>query len=110
MESLAEFSKKHQKVIDVSKEDRKFIQDSGSTLEVACLKDNTLTYLSEAASHLPPENPREGEAKMCVQELHCPKITTSLSLPGDIISRKDQGLKSFAYLHLIENSFIIQVK
>ncbi|XP_047563183.1 Fanconi anemia group J protein isoform X2 [Lutra lutra] len=32
LESLAEFSKKHQKVIDVSREDRKFIQDNDPVL------------------------------------------------------------------------------
>ncbi|XP_035937668.2 Fanconi anemia group J protein isoform X1 [Halichoerus grypus] len=90
LESLAEFSKKHQKVIDASKEDRKFIQDSESTLEVTHLKDNSLTYLSEAASHLAPENPGKGEAKMCVQEQQCPKITKSPSLPRGIISRKER--------------------
>nr|XP_023508707.1 Fanconi anemia group J protein [Equus caballus] len=92
LESLAEFSKKHQKVIAVSKEDRKSIQDSGSTFEVACLKDNTSTYLLEAASHLSPESPREDEAKMCVQELQCPKmITESPSLPGSVISRNEKN-------------------
>lgn len=106
LESLTEFSKKHQKVIGVSKADRKFIQDSESTLEVTCLKDN-LTYLSEAASLLAPENPRKGEAKMCVQERQCPTITKSPSLPRGIISRKERGLKSFTHLHLIEKSFII---
>ncbi|XP_034496339.1 Fanconi anemia group J protein isoform X2 [Ailuropoda melanoleuca] len=89
LESLTEFSKKHQKVIGVSKADRKFIQDSESTLEVTCLKDN-LTYLSEAASLLAPENPRKGEAKMCVQERQCPTITKSPSLPRGIISRKER--------------------
>ncbi|XP_073735624.1 Fanconi anemia group J protein isoform X4 [Callorhinus ursinus] len=90
LESLAEFSKKHQKVIDVSKEDRKFIQDSESTLEVTHLKDSSLTYLSEVASHLAPENPGKGEAKMCVQERQCPTITKSPSLPRGIISRKER--------------------
>lgn len=65
LESLAEFSKKHQKFIDVSKEDRKSIQDSQSTLEVACLKGSTSPYFLEATNHLLPENPREGKAK-CV--------------------------------------------
>ncbi|KAK2490692.1 hypothetical protein MC885_000755 [Smutsia gigantea] len=90
MESLAEFSKKHQKDIDVSKEDRKPIQDSEATLEVTCLKDKT--YLVKAASQLSPENPKEGEAKMCVQELQTPKtITKSSSIPSDIISRKEKN-------------------
>lgn len=107
LESLAEFSKKHQKVIGVSKADRKCIQDSESTLEVTCLKDNSLTYLSEAASLIAPENPRKGEAKMCVQERQCPTITKSPSLPRGIISGRERSLKSFTYLHLIEKSFII---
>ncbi|XP_023612591.1 Fanconi anemia group J protein isoform X1 [Myotis lucifugus] len=64
LESLAEFSKKHQKFIDVSKEDRKSIQDSQSTLEVACLKDNTSPYFLEAANHLLPENPREDDPEL----------------------------------------------
>lgn len=106
LESLAEFSKKHQKVIDVSREDRKFIQDSESTLEVTCLKDSSLTYLSEVTSPLAPENPRKDEAKARVHEHQCHKITKSPSLPRGIISRKEGGLKSFAYLHLIEKSFV----
>lgn len=89
MESLAEFSKKHQKDIDASKEDRKPVQDSETTLEVTCLKDKT--YLVKT-SQLPPENPKEGETKMCVQELHAPKtITKSSSTPSDIISRKKKN-------------------
>ncbi|XP_045629377.1 Fanconi anemia group J protein isoform X2 [Ursus americanus] len=91
LESLAEFSKKHQKVIGVSKADRKCIQDSESTLEVTCLKDNSLTYLSEAASLIAPENPRKGEAKMCVQERQCPTITKSPSLPRGIISGRERN-------------------
>ncbi|XP_033702754.1 Fanconi anemia group J protein isoform X6 [Tursiops truncatus] len=59
--SLAEFSKRHRKVIDVYKEDRKSVQDNESPLAVACLKDNTSTYLLEAASHLSPEYPREDD-------------------------------------------------
>ncbi|XP_016059147.1 PREDICTED: Fanconi anemia group J protein isoform X2 [Miniopterus natalensis] len=61
LESLAEFSKKHQKVVGISKEDRESVQDSESILEVACLKDNSSAYLLEAASHLSPENPREDD-------------------------------------------------
>ncbi|XP_036926063.1 Fanconi anemia group J protein [Sturnira hondurensis] len=62
LESLAEFSKKHQKVIDVPKENRKSVQYSESTLEVACLKDSTSIYLSEAANPLSPENPRKDDS------------------------------------------------
>ncbi|XP_066219255.1 Fanconi anemia group J protein [Saccopteryx leptura] len=61
LESLAEFSKKHQKVIDVSKGNRKTIQDSESTLKVAYLKDSNSSYFLEAASHLSPEDPREDD-------------------------------------------------
>ncbi|XP_052514364.1 Fanconi anemia group J protein [Budorcas taxicolor] len=62
LESLAEFSKKHQKVIAVSKEDRKSIQDSEPTLGVACLKDST--YFLEAASHLSPEYATEDDPEL----------------------------------------------
>ncbi|XP_033618816.1 Fanconi anemia group J protein isoform X2 [Fukomys damarensis] len=90
LESLAQFSRKHQKVTDVSKNDRRCIQDDETTLEVACLEDSTPTRLLEAAS-LSPENPREDEAKRRVQELQCPKmITKNPSLPNGIISRKEK--------------------
>lgn len=65
LESLAQFSQKHQKIINVSK-DRKPVQDKESTFSVACLKDNTSTFLLEAARSRSPEYPREGKAKMCV--------------------------------------------
>ncbi|XP_008069038.1 Fanconi anemia group J protein [Carlito syrichta] len=92
LESLTEFSKKHQKVIDVSKKDRKIIQDTESTLEMTCLKDNTPAYLLEAASDLTPENSRKVEAKTYVQELQYPKIITEhSSLPSGIISRKEKN-------------------
>lgn len=88
---MAQFSRKHQKVTDVPKKDRRCIQDDETTLEVACLEDSTPTRLLEAASHLSPENPREDEAKSRVQELHCPKmITKNPSLPNGIISRKEK--------------------
>lgn len=105
---MTEFSKKHQKVTNVFKKDGKSVQDNEFTLEVACLKDSASTYLLEAASHPSPESPRDGEAKMCVQELQCPKmITESSSLPSDITSRKDKGMKSSVHLHLIEKSCIV---
>ncbi|PNJ65688.1 BRIP1 isoform 1 [Pongo abelii] len=92
LESLAEFSKKHQKVLNVSIKDRTNIQDNESTLEVTSLKYGTPPYLLEAASHLSPENFVEDEAKMCVQELQCPKIITkNLPLPSGIISRKEKN-------------------
>ena len=71
LESLAEFSKKHQKVIAVSKEDRKSIEDNESTLGMACSKDST--YFLETASHLSPEYAMEGKAKMCLK-LPYPKM------------------------------------
>ncbi|XP_037665542.1 LOW QUALITY PROTEIN: Fanconi anemia group J protein [Choloepus didactylus] len=92
LQSLAEFSKKHQKVIDISIEDRKSTQSNESILEVTHLKDNTPTSLLEAASHLSPENPREDKAKICVQEHQCPKIITrNPSLPSGIISKKEKN-------------------
>lgn len=72
------------------REDRKSVQDE-STVEVACLKNNTSTHLLETASHLSPENPREGETNMCIQKLQCPKVITSPSLPSDITSRKEKS-------------------
>ncbi|XP_039741766.1 Fanconi anemia group J protein [Pteropus medius] len=81
LESLAEFSKKHQNVSDVSKEDRKSIQDE-STLEVACLKNNTSTHLLETASHLSPENPREDDPVLLeesTQAVKAEKIVISRS-------------------------------
>ncbi|KAM9596534.1 Fanconi anemia group J protein isoform 1-T1 [Trichechus inunguis] len=92
LESLTEFSKKHLKVIDVSIQDRESIQDNECILEVACLKDNTPTSFLEVESHLSPENPRKDDAKMCVQELQCPKmITKNSSPPNGIISRKEKN-------------------
>lgn len=86
LESLAEFSKKHQKEIDVT---RKYVKDQESTLEVACLKDSAPAYLLDLASHLSPENPKEDDTEMCIQELQCPKkVTENPSLPSGIISRK----------------------
>lgn len=60
LESLAQFSQKHQKIINVSK-DRKPVQDKESTFSVACLKDNTSTFLLEAARSRSPEYPREDD-------------------------------------------------
>ncbi|XP_027623577.1 Fanconi anemia group J protein [Tupaia chinensis] len=91
LESLAEFSRKHQKVIDVSKKNRKYIQDE-SVLEESCSKDNIPAILLEAASHLSPENPKEDQATVCVQELRHPKVMIqNLSLPSGIISGKEKN-------------------
>ncbi|CAH6775846.1 Brip1 [Phodopus roborovskii] len=67
LESLTEFSKRHQKVTNRSKKDKE------STLEMACLEDSTLTDVSKA-SHLPPGNSKEDDAKLCVQQLQCPQV------------------------------------
>nr|XP_020014485.1 Fanconi anemia group J protein [Castor canadensis] len=92
LESLAEFSKKHQKVIDASKKNKKCLQDNASTLKVTCLEDSTPTCLLEAASHLSRESPRGDEAKMHVQELQCPKMNIkNPSLPSGNISRKEKN-------------------
>uniref|UniRef100_A0A8C6W417 DNA 5'-3' helicase n=1 Tax=Nannospalax galili TaxID=1026970 RepID=A0A8C6W417_NANGA len=92
LESLTEFSKEHQKVTDLSKKDRKCIKDSESTLEMACLEENTLTSLPEAASPLARGNPREEEAKMCVQQPQYPKTNTkNLSVLSHITSRRDKN-------------------
>ncbi|KAM4823829.1 Fanconi anemia group J protein [Urocitellus parryii] len=91
LESLAEFSKKHQKIIDISKKEQKCIQDSKSTLEESYLENDSPTYLLDTLSYLPPENPTKCETKMCVQELQCPKVITKNSFPpSDIISRKEK--------------------
>ena len=79
LESLAEFAKKHQKVIAASKEDRKSIQGSEPTLGGACLKDST--YFLEAASHLSPEYAMEGKAKMCLKLPYPKMINKSPSSP-----------------------------
>lgn len=106
LESLAEFSKKHQKVVAVSKEDRKSIQDNESTLGVACSKDST--YFLEAASHLSPEYAMEGKAKMCLK-LPYPKMIMKVpSLPRGIVSKKEKSMKSSTHLHLVEKSHYIQ--
>lgn len=106
LESLAEFSKKHQKVIAVSKEDRKSIQDSEPTLGAACSKDST--YFLEAASHLSPEYATEGKAKMCLKLPYPKMINESPSLPRGIISKKEKSMKSSTHLHLVGKSHYIQ--
>ncbi|MBZ3869889.1 Fanconi anemia group J protein [Sciurus carolinensis] len=96
LESLAEFSKKHQKFVDISKKDRKYIPDSESTLEEVCLENDNPTYLLDTSSYLPPENSTKGEAEMCDQELQCPKmIAKNPSLSSDIISRKEKNDPAF---------------
>lgn len=82
LESLAEFSKKHQKVTDVSREDRKSTKDNESTVPVACLKDSTSSYFLEAASHLSPEYPREDDPVLLeesAQAMRAEKIVISRS-------------------------------
>ncbi|XP_004591250.2 Fanconi anemia group J protein [Ochotona princeps] len=82
LESLAQFSKKHQKGTDVTEKHRKCVKDHDSTLEEACWRGSTPTYLLEAAHYLSPENPKEDETKMSIQELPCPQTTESVSLPS----------------------------
>ncbi|XP_027282177.1 Fanconi anemia group J protein isoform X2 [Cricetulus griseus] len=85
LESLTEFSRRHQKVTNRSKKDKE------STLNVACLEDSTLTGVSKA-SHLSPENSREEEAKLCVQELQCPQMTAkNPSVPSHDIPRRKKS-------------------
>ncbi|XP_060059857.1 Fanconi anemia group J protein isoform X2 [Erinaceus europaeus] len=92
LESLTEFSKKHQKVTDVPKEDSKSVQDNAYTDGVACSKDSVSAYDPEAANHLSPENSRKSGAKSCVQELQCTKmIIKSPSSLSDSISTKKKN-------------------
>ncbi|XP_074079656.1 Fanconi anemia group J protein [Macrotis lagotis] len=71
LESLAAFSKQHQKVIDVSSSNSK-----ESVQEVACFKDEILTSLLESTIHLSPNVLREDERKPFVQELQTPAMKT----------------------------------
>ncbi|XP_059127398.1 Fanconi anemia group J protein [Peromyscus eremicus] len=76
LESLTEFSKRHQKVTNRAKKDKKCIKDKESTLEVARVEeDSTLTSVSKA-SPLSPGSSREAAAaaEVCVQELQSPKM------------------------------------
>lgn len=95
LESLTEFSRRHQKVTNRSKKDEKCTKDNEPTLEVACLEDSTFTSVSES-SHQSPENSTE-EAEVCVQELQCPQVATkSPSVASHGVSRRkksDPGLR-----------------
>ncbi|XP_052051090.1 Fanconi anemia group J protein isoform X2 [Apodemus sylvaticus] len=96
LESLTEFSRRHQKVTNRSKKDEKCTKDNEPTLEVACLEDSTITSVSEA-SHQLPENSTEEEEKVCVQELQYPQMTAkNASVPSHGVSRRkksDPGLR-----------------
>nr|XP_048302714.1 Fanconi anemia group J protein isoform X2 [Myodes glareolus] len=91
LESLTEFSKRHQKVTNRSKKDKEYIKDKESTLKVACLEDSSLTSVSKA-SPLSPENSREEEAKVCVQELQLPQMTAkNPSVQSHGVSRRKKS-------------------
>lgn len=96
LESLTEFSKRHQKVTNRSKKEEKCTKENGSTLDVACLEGSTLTSVSEA-SHQTPENSLEEEAKVCVQEQRYPQMAAeNPSGPSHGVSRRkesDPGLR-----------------
>ncbi|KAM9001014.1 Fanconi anemia group J protein isoform 3-T3 [Sarcophilus harrisii] len=68
LESLAAFSKKHQKIIDVSSSD-----NNESVQEVASLKDESSTSLLESTVHLSPNVLQKDERKPFVQELQAPR-------------------------------------
>ncbi|XP_006983290.1 Fanconi anemia group J protein [Peromyscus maniculatus bairdii] len=91
LESLTEFSERHQKVTNRAKKDKKCMKDNESTLEVACLEESTLTSVSKA-SHLSAENSREEAAEVCVQEPQCPKMAARTpSVLGHAISSRKKS-------------------
>ncbi|XP_026635916.1 Fanconi anemia group J protein [Microtus ochrogaster] len=91
LESLTEFSKRHQKVTNRSKKDKECIKHRESTLKAACLEDSSLTSVSKA-SPLSPENSREEEAKVCVQELQHPRMAAkNPSVPSHGVSRRKKS-------------------
>lgn len=94
LESLTEFSRRHQKVTNRSKKEEKCTKDNGSTLDVACWEGST--SVSEA-SYQSPENSTEEEAKVCVRELQYPQIAAkNPSVPSHGVSRRkesDPGLR-----------------
>ncbi|XP_031207120.1 Fanconi anemia group J protein isoform X2 [Mastomys coucha] len=96
LESLTEFSRRHQKVTNRSRKDEKCTKDNEPTLEVACLEDSAITGVSEA-SHQSPENATEEEAKVHVQELQDPQMAAKNPLvPSHGVSRRkksDPGLR-----------------
>ena len=97
LESLTEFSKRHQKVTNRSKKDKEYIKDKESTLKVACLEDSSLTSVSKA-SPLSPENSREEEAKVCVQELQLPQMTAkNPSVQSHGVSRRKKSMLNSSY-------------
>ncbi|XP_036612018.1 Fanconi anemia group J protein [Trichosurus vulpecula] len=90
LESLAAFSKKHQKVIDVSSPN-----SNESAQEVACSKDESLTSLLESTIHLLPNVLEEDERKPFVQELQAP-TTMAVEInphshPSNIITAKNEN-------------------
>lgn len=100
LESLTEFSKRHQKVTNRAKKDKKCMKDKESTLEVACLEESTLTSVSKA-SLLSPENSREEAAEVCVQEPQCPKMAARTpSVLGHAISSRKKSMLNAALFQL----------
>ncbi|XP_020847477.1 Fanconi anemia group J protein isoform X1 [Phascolarctos cinereus] len=90
LESLAAFSKKHQKVIDVSSPN-----SSESEQEVACLKDESSTSLLESTIHPSPNVLGEDERKPFVQELQTSTMmAVELKLhshPSNIITAQNKN-------------------
>ncbi|XP_068934202.1 Fanconi anemia group J protein isoform X2 [Petaurus breviceps papuanus] len=90
LESLAAFSKKHQKVIDVSSPN-----SNESAQEVACLKDEPSTSLLESTTHLSPNVLEEDERKPFVQDFQAPTMmAVEINLqshPSNIITAKNKN-------------------
>lgn len=65
---------------------------------MACLEDGSLTSVSKA-SHLSPENSREEEAKVCVQELQHPQMAAKIpSVPSQGVSRRKKSMLNSSHL------------
>ncbi|XP_072503009.1 Fanconi anemia group J protein isoform X1 [Notamacropus eugenii] len=89
LESLAAFSKKHQKVIGVSTP-----KSNESAQEVTCLKDESSTSLLESTIHLSPNVLEEDERKPFVQELQDPMMAVEINLhshPSNITTAKNKN-------------------
>nr|XP_021501525.1 Fanconi anemia group J protein [Meriones unguiculatus] len=91
LESLTEFSERHQKVTNRPKKYNNCIKDNGSSLEVSCLEDSTLTRVAEA-SHPSPEKLRKEEAKEHVQEPRDPQAAAkNPPAPRHGVSRREKS-------------------
>ncbi|XP_056672455.1 Fanconi anemia group J protein isoform X2 [Monodelphis domestica] len=90
LKSLAVFSKKHQKIIDVSSPN-----SNASVQEVACLKDESLTSLVESTTHLSSNVLEEDGRKLFVQELQTPtEMAVKLKLhsyPSNLSASKNKN-------------------